>query len=477
MTRFSDVFGLSNQQASLDFVDVNLSTDTQLYLDPYAIEIRDDEWSTICGDHIRSFFNEVLSALREDNETRAMHLLGNLHEPNETFLGQSTGRPQGRGVGAHKANRFADALKRSRAFTTGLLSDIAEAELFIEGVGPDTISDLTTNVLRGVLADYTKAQCDLHGIPTSAVRSIGPAWNIQSCRWESKEFSLPLYRGRPILLVPKFSVRFALSLNSQEFYNHHMIEYLRSEYLRSGSGLVHTFRDGRKDVYKSAVKKLHPPIKDDLAAFVMAHPEILDAYRELKGASGTPGISDLQKFFDESAFATVLKERLSAIEAGNAKASDYHNIALGICTFIFHPGLICPIKEQELHQGRKRIDIKFTNAGEKGFFQAMLASDQVRALSVSIECKNYNKEMNNPELDQIAGRFGHQRGRLGFLLCRTMDNRQRIIERCRDTANDGRGYILVFEDSDLIHMLELIEQGSRPSIDRFLHRRFSEITH
>src|SRR4029079_13781607 len=119
---------------------------------PYAIQIRDDEWSADCGDHIRSFFNEVLDALRTGNDARAIDLLGNLHEPNETFLGQSKGVPSGRGVGLDKANDLADALKKSRAFHTGLLSDISEAELFIRNIGPDMISDLTTNVLRGLLA-------------------------------------------------------------------------------------------------------------------------------------------------------------------------------------------------------------------------------------------------------------------------------------------------------------------------------------
>jgi hypothetical protein len=69
----------------LDFVDVNTSQDNRLYLNPYAIQIRDDAWSSECGDAIRSFFNEVLDALRNDDEARARHLLSHLHEPNETF--------------------------------------------------------------------------------------------------------------------------------------------------------------------------------------------------------------------------------------------------------------------------------------------------------------------------------------------------------------------------------------------------------
>ncbi|KFC67264.1 hypothetical protein FG93_04000 [Bosea sp. LC85] len=477
MARFSTVFGLSNQQASLDFVDIDLTTDTPLYLDPYAIEIRDDEWSSKCGDHIRSFFNEVMSALRAHNHPRAMHLLGNLHEPNETFLGQSSGRPQGRGVGDHKARQFADALVNSRAFVTGILSDISEAELFIFGVGPDTISDLTTNVLRGLLAEYTANQCNLHSIETHRVNSIGPAWNIQASRWEARQFMLPLYRNRPILLVPKFSVRFGMSIDSQEFYNHHMIEYLRAENLRSGSGLVHTFKDGSRTVYKSAVKAIHPFIKDDLATFVREHPEVLESYKALKGAQGSLAVTDIEKFFDERAFAQVLRDRLSAIQPGNASASEYHSVILGITTFLFHPGLIYPVKEQEIHQGRKRIDIKFTNSGESSFFDSMIKSNQARAISVAVECKNYTKEVANPELDQLSGRFGHQRGFLGFLLCRSIDDRARMIQRCRDTANDGRGYIIVLEDRDIVEMLGLVEQNRRSAINRLLQARFDELIH
>jgi hypothetical protein len=138
--------------------------------------------------------------------------------------------------------------------------------------------------------------------------------------------------------------------------------------------------------------------------------------------------------------------------------------------------LICPVKEFELHEGRKRIDIKYTNAAQVGFFHTMLISSQARALSVFVECKNYNKELNNPELDQLSGRFGHQRGFLGFIICRRMENRIKIVKRCRDTANDQRGYMIVLQDEDINTMLKFIESGNRPNIDLFLRERFAEIS-
>lgn len=476
MRRFSEQFGIGKTQGELDFVDIDLETDNRLYLCPYAIQIRDDEWSEACGDHIRSFFNEVLDQLRAGNIRRVQHLLGHLHEPNETFFGESTGIPSGRGVGSDKADDLANALINSRAFETGVLADVSEAELFVSGVGRDTISDLVTNVIRGLLADYTASECALHGVPTQATATLGPSWNIETRDWEARNYNLPRFGRRPILLVPRFSVRRRLSLNSQEFYNNAMVEHLQSEYLNAGAALVETLKNGTRRVTKKAVKDLHPFIKDDLAAFVRDHPAVLERYKEIKGASGPLEPEDLDEQFDEVALAAALADRLREIPGGGDDASAYHSLMIGICTFLFSPSLITPVKEFEQHQGRKRVDIKFINAAGEGFFNHVLASAQMRARSVFFECKNYTKELRNPELDQLAGRFGHQRGFFGFLLCRSMDNRQRIIATCRDTTGDGRGYMIVLEDQDIIQMLEWIGTGRRSEIDRYLHRRLDEIT-
>jgi hypothetical protein len=481
MAKFSTTQGLKVSQAELDFVDVDTATDNQLYVDPYAIQIRDDQWSSECGDHIRSFFNEVLDALRNRNDARVIHLLGNLHEPNETFLGQSKGDPNGRGVGIDKANDLALALRNSRAFNTGLLSDISEAELFIRNVGSDTISDLTTNVLRGLLAEYTLEQCALYDFKTRPINALGPVWSIENCDWESKTLNLPISNSRPVLLVPKYSVRRSLSLNSQEFWNHHMVEFLRREYLRAGSALVRTFkskkRRGEKYVTKKSVKERHPFIKDDLAAFVQKHPEVLEMYKNIKGAKGPLENDEFEAGFDEKLFAQALIERLLRIAPGSDSAGVYHSFVMGICTFLFYPSLIKPVKEKELHQGRKRVDIKYTNAADDGFFLRMLQAAQTRAISVPFECKNYSHNLENPEFDQLTSRFGHQRGFFGIIICRTIGDRKRVVDAGRDAANDGRGYMLVFDDEDVVRMLKMIERGRRRDIEGFLQTRFDEISH
>ncbi|MEF3083659.1 hypothetical protein V3391_15690 [Luteimonas sp. SMYT11W] len=74
-----------------------------------------------------------------------------------------------------------------------------------------------------------------------------------------------------------------------------------------------------------------------------------------------------------------------------------------------------------------------------------------------LNAKNYGKEIGNPEVDQLAGRFSPSRGKLGILVVRSVENKALLLKRCKDTANDQRGFILVLDDADLA---ELIKQRS-----------------
>jgi len=100
---------------------------------------------------------------------------------------------------------------------------------------------------------------------------------------------------------------------------------------------------------------------------------------------------------------------------------------------------------------------------------------QARASWVFVECKNYSKEIANPELDQLAGRFSPQRGKLGFLIGRNFDDRARFLARCKDTATADRGFIIPLVDDDFIQMLTLIIEGRRHLIDAALERKWNEL--
>ena len=466
--KISNFFRLNKPQAELDFVDVDVSRDTRLFVDPYAIEIRDDAFADELKRYIVSFFQTLLNATKSNDRAKLVSLTSHLGEPPDTFLGLSRGSP-GRGVGRGQADQIIGALRGSRAVRTGQLSDLAEAELFIEGISSDKLSDLTTNVLRTPFYDYTRDQCELLGLATTKVAAPA-AWNPGTLRWEAKYVDLPVVAGKRVLMIPKILVRRKLSLDSQEFYNAHMLEFLQAEELRAHGPLVRILKSKKAVVYKKDLKGKFPFSKSFLADFVAKHPDIIETYKKLKGAEGPLTSTELDSEFSEPLFAEALIQKLQSIPTGGDHASDYHSYMIGALTFIFFPYLTAPKKEVEIHQGRKRIDIRFFNSAKSGFFHRMRTWPQTGALYVFIECKNYGSEVGNPELDQLTSRFGRQRGRLGILTCRNVTDRNRLDAQCKDAAQDGRGLALVLTDADVVTLLQAIIDRRRSGIDRFLEQ-------
>jgi hypothetical protein len=77
--------------------------------------------------------------------------------------------------------------------------------------------------------------------------------------------------------------------------------------------------------------------------------------------------------FDEdsptlSAVCGSLARIFANIPTGAKHADQYHRLVMGSLTALFYPDLIQPHREWEIHGGRKRIDIVFTNAADSGFF-------------------------------------------------------------------------------------------------------------
>ncbi len=431
----------------------------------------------LCDLHITNFFQTALNHIRAGRVEQAQTLLNGLSEPNETCLGVSKGAPAGRGVSGKQAFDLYDALAASQAARTGILEELAECELFIPGIGSDKISDVTTNIIRRPLIEYTQAQCDLHGIVLNGTYPSGRFWDIEASQWRQTYVSLPIYAEKRLILVPKYTVRRHMSLDSQEFYSKHILNFIQQEELERRSSLVRVLANGeRRPPSKKVLRDVFPFSKDFITRFSEAHPDVLADYKsfysELENAGGTLKHDEFNEEFDESVFARLLATNLPKIPPGNFDATRYHSFIMGVLEFIFWPNLIYPKKEHEIEQGRKRIDITYTNAAQTGFFWRAHTSQNIASRLIMVECKNYNSDPANPELDQLAGRFSINRGQLGLLLYRSASDYNRLCERCRDAAQAGRGVMLPFGDDQVIEFLNLIASGQRSEIDARLQSVF-----
>lgn len=155
----SQYFELEKKQPELDFVDVYINTDMPLFVDPYFISRENNEWCKNATEEIRNFFQKIIENINR-NPNLCKKMLSNLKETNETRLGLSKGRPNGRGIGGKQANYLFEKLSNSKAVQTGFIQDISECELMVDGISFDKISDMTINIIRKYLIKYTQIQCE-----------------------------------------------------------------------------------------------------------------------------------------------------------------------------------------------------------------------------------------------------------------------------------------------------------------------------
>lgn len=285
---------------------------------------------------------------------------------------------------------------------------------------------------------------------------------------------MPVVGGGKVLLVPKSMVYWKASLTAKEYYDHFVVNYLRDMELQApGSALVHIVqKTGKRRVFKKDIKERNPLSKEMLRVFTAEHPEVLDIYKRRKAEIRPLRDSEIDEDFNEAAFARALVDRMGQVPPGNEDASSYHKLMIGMLEFVFYPNLQYPRKEREIHDGRKRIDIAYTNCASDGVFKTFPRTARRSAIEILVECKNYSREIGNPELDQLTGRFANHRGWLGILTCRSVDDMETLMQRCRDTARDGRGFVVVLTDEDLKDLLVKIARGDRAHVNRFLDRRF-----
>jgi hypothetical protein len=202
---FSQQFGVP--KADIDkagFLDPLLNADTKLFIDPLLL--RKSKNTTLATKGVAAFrkrTSDIVNLLLANPTntgpawTAALRLL-DLHERRETCLGYG-------GAGTSGSSR-PDSLKTRILNTTRDIVNLGVKNpeiiglmgIFEDDVGPDTISDMTTNSLLGVLQEITLGFCRKYSIPTAKF-TLG---------LEQYELPInPLANGHGFLLVPKDVLR------------------------------------------------------------------------------------------------------------------------------------------------------------------------------------------------------------------------------------------------------------------------------
>ncbi|WP_330210293.1 hypothetical protein [Pseudomonas sp. AM4(2022)] len=199
----SSEFGINPKELEkLDIIDTQLTVDTNLFIDPLLLpESKHEEINTGAATAYEQRFEFIIKLLAASKEKgditwRKAEKLFNFSEVSWTCLGYSAS-VRGSGFGPELTSSTLETAAQIVALGITDIDFFMGLSLFEEGIGPDRISDMTTNIILSNLIDFTIRQNDQLKLPTKQFKI------------KDEIFCLPEnpHSKDPLIFVPRDIVR------------------------------------------------------------------------------------------------------------------------------------------------------------------------------------------------------------------------------------------------------------------------------
>jgi hypothetical protein len=274
--------------------DPILNADSQLFIDPLLLQSSAVSEAQGGAHRLRKHFEDLLRLLsasktRDDLPWRIARKLMQYREVAATCLGYGKST-----AGSALGRQMTESLLATAKEMIDL--GIRDPEIFLllpfleEGIGPDRVSDITTNIILPDLATFTQRVLSGHGLPVAVYEIRGSAYSLPSN---------PYARG-PVLLVPDDVLRTlpiatdwdgvaAAAAHNEALrtkVNMHVAEILKNRTERDKAvvrqqakaskealqALLETVRAVPRDAYNMAADPLGISIVAKVAGVAQAHP-------------------------------------------------------------------------------------------------------------------------------------------------------------------------------------------------------------
>lgn len=291
MTTFLDFFKITPSSVAVDFFNPNIQVDTPYYIDSYYLTWAEDSFSKSALKTQQAFMKVLMQALSEQDETKAKALCSHFPEPKFTGIGVSKNGVNGKGSRDAKVEHILNCLKSSKAAQSGLLEDLEELILVSHGIGPDTISDITTNICFKHFAEYTAAECKKLNIKISKTEKPIHYFCIDDNVWKKGNFDLPYVEWGPnkvlgpVILLPSYILDSMISYKSNYFFTNVATPVYKNEILNKAApaSFIYSIKSGEKRVNVKKMREQHPEYrggKKNMDELISKNPRLLKEYRE-----------------------------------------------------------------------------------------------------------------------------------------------------------------------------------------------------
>lgn len=264
----------------MDFVNINLSKDNKIFLDPLRIRMGKTELHKLCNKKIEYFISNLLELSKKRKYEKLIEIIENLYERNETRLGYSLQTTYGKSFGENGGKNLVKLLTTNDFISSGKIEDIFDCLMMIPNIGEDKVSDLITTIIFLDLIEYTQSQCDLWKIEMNKVCINKLCWEDNLKKWIKVKTELPIYNNKAIVFVPKSFVSKKYLFSYEKLYRDVIIPlYKQREFDNIGSKFVIKYKNGKKHVLGNELRKEYPCTKYVVMDFIKKYENV---YRDYK---------------------------------------------------------------------------------------------------------------------------------------------------------------------------------------------------
>jgi hypothetical protein len=439
-------------QYDVDFVIPRLGIDLPLGIDPFLMfKSRDEEFRRL-HQLITAHFNAGVQSVRLGKLAEAEIIL-DFPEVAAIGLGYTKSGKRGSGLGGYLRELIIETLNASHGLQERGVLHVEEMQLLAAGIGPDRISDISANILKCHLVEYTQRQAQLWNVPLRKGVPLPHVFDETTMSWVDVYVDLPVspLDDTPVLFVPRRIVRTLPWINYDDFLQRDFRAYMESR------------RSAAATERRSKSSTVTRSNKIDVARVTRQDISIVDRYvrtREQHAGEAQPSM----EYIDENAKAraSALTNRLLTTPAGADAASTYQHLVLEILNFLFSPELIDGKPEVRTIDGTERRDIVFTNDSDETFWTYVRSNHD--GILVMFEIKN-TEDLEMGAIAQTATYLGSRLGRLGFIVTRkapTLALMKKTFSVWNDSGTEKK-VILVIHDAQLIEMLNIRANDKSPT--------------
>jgi hypothetical protein len=445
--RINDFYNIPFTQEEVDFAIPFLDEDIPLYLDPFLLwkspALQDNALHT----SLLVSFNNLGHQYKNGNESDVIKILKNASECKEVGLGNSKTK-NGKKISDKEAFNTLELFKNIPQVNKSGFTHFEEIQLFVENISKDRISDITCNLIKSWLVDYTIDECTKHKIPIEK-HSIN-IFDYKTQKFKDEDTYLPQNPNtkQPIIFTPKRWLRYIPYINYEEYFENHFLKETEGK-----------FKD--------------PLNRVQILNYNRQNYDLVETYVKLKesqkdNAKNDPLFKQIPILSSKRKLNTILK--LPTGKTDNADKKFEENLC-PLLASILYPNLDFAKEQARTENGVHIRDMIFYNNRSYPFLKDLY--DDYNCKQIIFELKNV-KEVENEHVNQLSRYLTNNFGNFGIIFTRNKPSKK-VINNTISLWSGHRKCILILDDEDLKLMCQLYESKQRNPID-VINKKYVEFT-